>query len=405
MTLSTTNTALDELGLLDELREKDTVSESHYVFSAHGDILGYFGGAFSPARLGTGARGNLRVPRQVLRQMLLARLKPGTVHWGTEVVGFQELEAKAGAAEAAVADVAGRSQGNRCAISSSSSSSSSSSMKVAVTLSTGDVEQFDVLIGAEGIRSRIRSIKIKDDLKYLGVMAVVGTSPLNHPLLTRRGFYTLDGTHRLFTMPFRVPTAELPGLTMWQLTFTLPEEEAIALAARPPATILADVMQRCAGWHAPVVPMMACTDPGIIWAHPLYDRDPMPPPPKGKKSLVTLLGDAAHPMSCFKGQGANTALFDGPHLVKLLTTLPTSSAVAVYEREMVARSSKRVLASREAAVSLHSAEVLDPEKFAIAGVTEAQQAAVAAALKAQKVGAWCAGEIDAKVALAIASCE
>lgn len=31
MTLSTTNTALEELGLLDELRQRDTVSESHYV--------------------------------------------------------------------------------------------------------------------------------------------------------------------------------------------------------------------------------------------------------------------------------------------------------------------------------------------------------------------------------------
>ena len=44
----------------------------------------------------------------------------------------------------------------------------------------------------------------------------------------------------------------------------------MALAAKPPAEILEEVMQRCSGWHDPVVPMMSCTDPGIIWAHPLY---------------------------------------------------------------------------------------------------------------------------------------
>lgn len=71
---------------------------------------------------------------------------------------------------------------------------------------------------------------------------------------------------------------------------------------------------------------------------------------------------------------------------------------------MVARSSKRVLASREAAVTLHCPEVLNSDNFAIAGVPKEKEAAVALALKTQKVGAWCAGEIDEKVANAISSC-
>eukprot|EP00039_Didymoeca_costata_P002333 m.59421 g.59421 ORF g.59421 m.59421 type:complete len:163 (+) comp11245_c0_seq2:202-690(+) len=65
MTMSTTNKALQELGILEELRERDTISESHYVFDSKGHILGYFGGAFCTKKK-NGQRGNLRVPRQVL---------------------------------------------------------------------------------------------------------------------------------------------------------------------------------------------------------------------------------------------------------------------------------------------------------------------------------------------------
>ena len=34
-------------------------------------------------------------------------------------------------------------------------------------------------------------------IRYLGVMAVVGITSHQHPLLAHRGFYTLDGVHRL----------------------------------------------------------------------------------------------------------------------------------------------------------------------------------------------------------------
>jgi len=49
-----------------------------------------------------------------------------------------------------------------------------------------------------------------------------------------------------------------------------------------------------------------------------YDRDPLPLLPKGQGTRVTLVGDAAHPMSMFKGQGANQAIADGPLLARWL---------------------------------------------------------------------------------------
>lgn len=51
-----------------------------------------------------------------------------------------------------------------------------------------------------------------------------------------------------------------------------------------------------------------------------YDRDPLPLLPKGQGTRATLVGDAAHPMSMFKGQGANQAIADGPLLARWLGT-------------------------------------------------------------------------------------
>lgn len=369
LTLSTTNVALEQLGLMEDIMRHETESQSHYVFGPDGAVLGYFGTAFNKKKP-TGQRGNLRVPRQVLRQILLDRLPAGTVRWGKRIATFAEDEGAA---------------------------------KVALTFADGSAGEYDALVGADGINSRIRKERVDDGRKYLGVMAVVGLTSHEHPLLHQRGFYTVDGTHRLFTMPFANATDSSPAVTMFQLTYNCAEDVALELAAQSNADILAVIRGKCGAWHDPVPGMLKEMDAEEIWARPLYDRDPMPPPKKGSRSLVTLLGDAAHPMSPFKGQGANTALFDAAHLAEKLATLPVTSALATYEREMVARSSKRVLKSREARGLLHGPAVFEDKAFGIAGVHGDDIGLVLAALRADDIGANRGAELDASVAEAIAA--
>ena len=88
---------------------------------------------------------------------------------------------------------------------------------------------------------------------------------------------------------------------------------------------------------------------------------------KGKH--VTLIGDAAHPMSPFKGQGANQALLDALSLARGIVRAcrPLTnwreagireSVLTEFETEMLKRSSKKVQESAEAAEFLHTESVL-----------------------------------------------
>ena len=112
-------------------------------------------------------------------------------------------------------------------------------------------------------------------------------------------------------------------------------------------------------------------------------------------SRVVVVGDAAHSMSPFKGQGANQALMDGPLLAAWLEKASWSAAIKGYMREMAQRTSPKVRQSREAAVHLHSSGVFASHDFA--GVASERVADVLTALRQRKVGAWDCQHLDDRI--------
>jgi 2-polyprenyl-6-methoxyphenol hydroxylase-like FAD-dependent oxidoreductase len=86
-------------------------------------------------------------------------------------------------------------------------------------------------------------------------------------------------------------------------------------------------------WHAPIGALLAATPESAILHNDILDRPPLALWSKGR---VTLLGDAAHPMTPNLGQGANQALEDACALARALTR-HTSLSPALHEYESARR--------------------------------------------------------------------
>ncbi|CAE8609051.1 unnamed protein product, partial [Polarella glacialis] len=231
----------------------------------------------------------------------------------------------------------------------------------------------DVLIGCDGINGSVRKQLLDDTghasspLQYLGVLVMLGITgnlPEGSPGADiadgKSALQMSDGKTRLFAMPFD------NCQTMWQLSFPMDLDVAQKLSQEGPAALLAEALRRCGAWAPPVPQLLHSTDSSLVSGYPAYDRDVLGPAAfsaaAGSKlatglPAVTLLGDAAHPMSPFKGQGANQALMDAVVLAKELCLCGAEGPVPAlrrYEAEMLQRSGKKVLASRDVSSLLHS---------------------------------------------------
>ena len=248
----------------------------------------------------------------------------------------------------------------------------------------------DLVIGADGIRSQVREQLIGDELRYLNCFVMLGICPLQEAdrsqselLDGETVFQTADGTTRLYMMPYS------SSAYMWQLSFPLSETESLNLAQNGDAALLEEALRRCGNWHNPIEFILKSTPSDLVSGYPVYDRTMLSPSTrlKGENNsfeqvgdrVVTLIGDAAHPMSPFKGQGANQALLDALSLTRSIYRAAVSSsdkvetirkAIEEYEAEMLPRSAVKVKASAEAAEFLHTSVAIEPGNVTRGGASK-----------------------------------
>lgn len=342
LTLQQASAAMKGLGI--SALAEGVVSTKHVVHTTEGKILGEWGMRkwLEADAKNSLKKSNIHIARQSLRWTLLNQLG-GTdkIHWGHQLIDFNARN------------------------------DSPIELKFEVN-GIQKTTKADLVVGADGIRSRVRNLVLGEEitpLNYLGCIVILGICPLKsleglvHPLLdSATVFQTVNGHERIYMMPYTKDSI------MWQLSFPLEEEAAKSLSQKGTKVLKKEACKRVQ-WHDPIPQILAATSLDLISGYPVYDRALLQSDLLEIAKKATLIGDAAHPMSPFKGQGANQAILDALALAREITKGCSpksewqkdgirSTVLTSFESEMLARTSVKVKESAAAAQFLHSEAVL-----------------------------------------------
>ncbi|HEV2640163.1 MAG TPA: NAD(P)/FAD-dependent oxidoreductase [Actinocrinis sp.] len=274
-----------------------------------------------------GENGNRpEVLRTSLREILLATLPEGTIRWGSKLT---EVRALGG----------GRHE---------------------VTLADGRTFTTDLLVGADGAWSKVRRLVSDAEPVYSGLSFVEAhllDADVRHPDSAE-----LIGSGLMFALSDEkgfISHRDSDGKLTVHASLKTPADWVTSGAVdfADPAAAKAGVLEHFADWDEELRRLIADSDgalvPRAIYALPVGHSWPRTPG-------VTLLGDAAHLMSPFAGEGANLAMLDGAELAAAVAAHPgdVEAALAEYERALFPRSEAAAGESARNLATLHGPDAV-----------------------------------------------
>jgi 2-polyprenyl-6-methoxyphenol hydroxylase-like FAD-dependent oxidoreductase len=296
--------ALHALGLSQLVSARGAPAEDAALFSWRGAVLATSAADQFQSRLGAPL---LVIHRADLQAVLRATLYPDSMRLGATCVAIEQEDER-----------------------------------VAVYLADGRVEQAELVVGADGIHSRVREeVFGATPIHYSGFTAWRGVIPLDPTLSERLAPGESLGPGSLFGM------ARLNGNQVyWWASARKPENAGSETTAEK-----AELLRRFGAWQDPIPELIAATPYESIIRTPLYERTPLRKLAAGR---VAVLGDAAHPMLPNLGQGACQAIEDAAELGMSLTREDdVPAALAAYSKRRAKRTAAVVRASRRMARIAH----------------------------------------------------
>jgi salicylate hydroxylase len=231
---------------------------------------------------------------------------------------------------------------------------------VTLSFADGATARGDALIGADGIKSVVRSKLIgPTEAKYTGdavwrVLVPMERLPAEFRTRTT-DIWAGPGRHAV--------TYALRGGTLMNLVGCVEHEaweDESWVTPRPWEEMRADF----SGWHPMIAAIIGAADRDQCYRWALRDREPIR---DWSSARVTLLGDAAHPTLPYMAQGAAMAVEDAAVLTRAFGEADSvPAAIQLYQRNRVDRTARIVNESRNNRRMFHM-ESVEALRSAFAG--------------------------------------